>query len=311
MAKKIETLDYYVKKALDFFEENKNPALKLPKSTHALVVGSQTGLLTGRIIYRFAGRSFSHAKEVLAKCEIDAKRNVLEDVTIVSATGSRQVVPIAQYALDEGLRVNAVLCNSNSDLVKKLGDRINPQIFSALQEPPTINTSTYGSMIQAVTQENLSEIRQVVESLQEPEGGYGQFKAFSVILTDSMPEVAEMVDWKLRAENIGRCIGSMSTHLTNYMHGAAINDANKELYIALGLSKEEKEVFEQMLEPVTTERKYYIDVPDDFGPLGFMMLGYSVVGQIQKNYPGFQKNIGNYKQRAKIWKWLSPLSTQK
>jgi len=313
MTEKIETLNYYVKKALDFFEENKNPTFELPKSTNTLVVGSQTGLLAGRIIYRFADRSFSHAKEVLAQSEIDAKKNILEDVTIVSATGSRQVVPIARYALDldKKLRVNAILCNDKSELVEEFGDRINAKFISALQEPPTINTSTYGSMIQAVTNENLSEIRQVVESLEEPEGGYGQFKAFSVIFTDSMPEVAEMVDWKLRGENIGRCIGSMSTHLTNYMHGAAINDANKELYIALGLSKEEKEVFEQMLEPIPTERKYYIDVPDDFGPLGFMMLGYSVVGQIQKKYPGFQKNIGDYKQRAKIWKWLSPLSTQK
>ncbi|MHC4094754.1 MAG: hypothetical protein ACYSWZ_15500 [Planctomycetota bacterium] len=309
MAEKIETLDYYVRKALDFFEENKNPALELPKSSHTLVVGSQTGLLAGRIAYRFAGKSFSHAKEVLAQSEIDAKKNTLEDVTIFSATGSRQVVPIARYALDQGLKVNAILCNDKSELVEKFGDRINAKIFSALEEPPTINTSTYGSMIQAVTQENLSEIRQVVESLEEPEGGYGQFKAFSVIFTDSMPEVAEMVDWKLRGENIGRCLGSMSTHLTNYMHGAAINDANKELYIALGLSKEEKEVFEQMLEPVSTERKYYIDVPDDFGPLGFMLLGYSVVGQIQKNYPGFQNNIGVYKQRATGWTWIPPLST--
>ncbi len=311
MAEKIETLDYYVRKALDFFEENKNPTLELPKSTHTLVVGSQTGLLAGRIVYRFADRSFSHAKEVLAQSEIDAKRNILEDVTIFSATGSRQVVPIARYALDQGLRVNAILCNDNSELKENFGDRINDIIFQAIKEPPTVNTATYGSMIQAVTQENLSEIRQVVDSLEEPKGGYGQFEAFSVILTDRMPEVAEMVDWKLRGEKIGRCIGSMSTHLTNYMHGAAINDANKELYIAIGLNKEEKEVFEQMLEPVPTERKYYIDVPDGFGPLGFMLLGYSVVGQIQKNYPGFQNNIGNYKQRAAKWKWLSPLITKK
>jgi hypothetical protein len=307
MAENIETLDYYVKQALDFFEENKNPTLELPESSNTLVVGSQTGLLTGRIAYRFANRSFSHAKEVLAQSEIDAKRNILEDVTIFSATGSRQVVPIARYALDKGLRVNAILCNDKSELKDNFGDKINYKIFSALQEPPTINTSTYGSMIQAVTQENLSEIRQVVEFLEEPEGGYGQFKAFSVIFTDSMPEAAEMVDWKLRGENIGRCIGSISTHLTNYMHGAAINDANKELYIALGLSKEEKEVFEQMLEPVDKDRKYYIDVPDGFGPLGFMLLGYYVVGQIQKNYPGFQNNIGNYKQRAAKWTWLPPL----
>jgi len=309
MAEKIETLDHYVIQALDFFEENKNPTLEPPKSSHTLVVGSQTGLLAGRIVYRFAGRSFSHAKEVLAQSEIDAKKNTLEDVTIFSATGSRQVVPIAKYALDKGLQVNAILCNDNSELVNKFGDRINAKTFSALQEPPTINTSTYGSMIQAVTQENLSEIRQVVESLEEPEGGYGQFKAFSVLFTDSMPEAAEMVDWKLRGENIGRCTGSISTHLTNYMHGAAINDADKELYIAVGLTQEEKKVFEQVLEPVDENRKYYIDVPDNFGPLGFMLLGYSVVGQIQKDYPGFQNNIENYKQRAAKWTWLSPINT--
>ena len=95
------------------------------------------------------------------------------------------------------------------------------------------------------------------------------------------------------------------------MHGAAINDANKELYIGLGLTQEEKDVFEQVLEPVDKERKYYIDVPDDVGPLGFMLMGYSVVGQIQKNYPGFQNNIGIYKQRATKWTWLSPLNTKK
>jgi len=311
MPERIETLDYYVRKALDFFEEKGNPTLELPKSTHTLVVGSQTGLLAGRIIYRFASRSFSHAKEVLAQSEIDAKRNILEDVTIVSATGSRQVVPIAEYALDRGLRVNAILCNDKSELMEKFGKRINDKVFPAITEPPTVNTATYGTMIQAVTQENLSEIRKVVESLKEPEGGYGQFKAFSVILTDRMPEVAEMVDWKLRGENIGRCIGTMATHLTNFMHGAAINDADEELYIALGLSKEEKKVFVQVLEPVPEGRKHYIDVPDDFGPMGFMMLGYSVVGQIQKKYPGFQNNIGVYKQRAQKWKWLSPLCPKK
>jgi hypothetical protein len=311
MSEKIETLDYYVRKALDFFEETGNHTLELPKSAYTLVVGSQTGLLAGRIIYRFAGRNFSHAKEVLAQCEIDAKRNILKDVTIVSATGSRQVVPIARYALERGLKVNAILCNYNSELKENFEGKINTILVPEITEPPTVNTATYGTMIQGVTHENVSEIRRVVESLKEPKGGYGQFKAFTVILTDSMPEVAEMVDWKLRGEKIGRCIGSMSTHLTNFMHGAAINDANKELYIALGLSPEEKKVFEQVLEPVPEGRKHYIDVPDNFGPLGFMMLGYSVVGQIQKNYPGFQNNISDYEQRAKKWKWLSPLSTKK
>ena len=310
MAEKVETLDYYVSKALDFFEGQENQTLELPESSHTLVVGSQTGLLTGRIIYRFAGRSFSHAKEVLAPSEINAKIDILEDVTIVSATGSRQVVPIASYAIKKKkkrkLRVNAIVCKDNSELKKDFDGKINIIAYPAIEEPPTVNTSTYGSMIRAATDENISEIRRVVESLKEPKGGYGRFKAFTVIFTDYMPEVAEMVNWKLGGEKIGRCIGTMSTHLTNFMHGAAITDADGELYIGVGLTKEEKKVFGQVLEPVPEERKHYIDVPDNFGPLGFMMLGYSVVGKIQKNYPGFQNNIRDYEQRVQGWDWLKP-----
>ena len=313
----IETLDFYVKKALSFLKEQKDK-LELPESRHTLVVGSQTGLLTGRIIYSCAGRSFSHAKEVLAQCEIDTKKDILEDggdVTIVSATGSRQVVDIAKYAaLEKGLRVNAILCKNGSkletekDLIGKIHFIRIEQPPPEEDEPPTVNTVTYGAMIQALTDEQVTDVLvDKVKSLEELEGGYGKFKAFTVILTDRMPEVAEMVDWKLRGEKIGRCIGTMATHLTNFMHGAAVTDADKELYIALGLTKEEKKVFKQVLKPVSKERKHYIDVPDEIGPLGFMMLGYSVVGQIQKNYPGFQENIRNYKKRSDDWEWLSPI----
>jgi hypothetical protein len=329
----VETLDYYVKEALSFLKKQKDK-LELPESKHTLVVGSQTGLLTGRIIYRFyhsndkGKRIFSHAKEVLAQSEIDAKKDILEDggdVTIVSASGSRQVVDIARYALKRNLRVNAILISGDdkSELEKELDDKSELEKKEDLRgkinfikieqpkkdEPPTVNTVTYGAMIQALTDEQVTDVLvDKVKSLEEPEGGYGKFEAFTVIFTDRMPEVAEMVDWKLRGEKIGRCIGSMATHLTNFMHGAAITDADKELYIGLGLTEEEKEVFEQVLEPVSKDRKHYIDVPEDFGPLGFMMLGYSVVGQIQKNYPGFQNNVERYGQRSKKWKWLSPIN---
>ena len=184
-----ETLDYYVKEALPFLKEQKDK-LELPESKHTLVVGSQTGLLTGRIIYRFndkGKRSFSHAKEVLAQSEIDAKKEILKDggdVTIVSATGSRQVVDIARYALKSGLRVNAILCKNESDLEKDLRDKIN---FIKIEqpkklEPPTVNTVTYGAMIQVLTDEQVTDVLvDKVESLEEPEGGYGEYKAYTII----------------------------------------------------------------------------------------------------------------------------------
>jgi len=316
MAEKVETLDYYVKRALDFFDEKGDYTLKLPKSSHTLVIGSQTGLLAGRILYRFAGKRFSYAKEVLAQYEIDTKKDMLEDVTIVSAGGKHEVVKIAEYALKEGMKVNAIVCEPQSELSKKFDNNSNykeilVKIPQDLKEPPTVNTITYGRMIQGVTHEDISEIKQAVESLKEPEGGYDQFKAFTVILPNNMPEVSEMVDWKLRGENIGRCVGTTSVYLINFMHGAGVTDANGELYIALGLNKKEKKTFDQVFEKVPEKRRHYIDVPAGFGPLGYMMLGYSVVGQIQKNYPDFQKNIWDYCKRAAEWERLSPLCDAK
>jgi hypothetical protein len=311
MAKKVETLDYYVEKALDFFEERGDYTLKLPKSSNTLVVGSQTGLLAGRILYRFAGKFFSHAKEVLARYEIDKKREILGSVTIVSASGTREVVEIADYALENGMQVDAIVCNDESKLNKNFKNHDNyneilVEIPKKMQEPPTINTVTYGRMIQGIrpynnAHENISVIRKAVKSLNEPKGGYGQFNAYTMILPDSMSEVAEMVDWKLRGEKIGRCVGTTSVYLTNFKHGAGVTDADGEVYVSVGLNEQEKKVFEQVLELVPDERKHHIDVPAGFGPLGYMMLGYAVVGQIQKNFPAFQKNIWDYDKRAKKW----------
>lgn len=316
MAKKVETLDYYVLEALDFLEKKGDYTLELPESSHTLVVGSQTGLLAGRIAYRFAGRAFSHAKEVLAQHEIDTKREILDDVTIVSATGSRNVVPIAQYALEKGLRVNAIVCKTGTQLNQEFSDHENysellVEVPEERKEPPTVNTATYGGIIQGITLEELPVIKQVVESLEEPPGGYGSFKAFTVILPDGMSEVAEMVDWKLRGEKIGRCAGSMSVYLTNFMHGAGITDADGEVYVGVGLNEQEREVFDKVFKFVSPERKHHIEVPAGFGPLGYMMVGYAVVGQIQKNYPDFQKKIRDYQDRTKDWIWLAPLCPTK
>ncbi len=319
MEEKVETLDYYVKKALDFLEKTGDRTLKLPESSHTLVVGSQTGLLTGRIAYRFSGRAFSHAQEVLAQHEINTKRDIIDDVTIFSATGSRNVLPIAEYAMDRDLPVNAVVCKAGSDLNKEFKNHedyneILVEIPPEQEEPPTVNTVTYGSMIQAATHEDIPLIRKALKSLDEPEGGYSQFKAFTVILPDAMPEVAEMVDWKLRGEKIGRCIGATGVYLTNFMHGAGVTDAKKEkeLYVALGLNSDERDVFEQVLKRADDDgRTHYIDVPDGLGPLGYMMLGYSVVGQIQKDYSDFQNNAWDYKERASKWRWLASIKSDK
>ena len=287
MEETIFTLDYYVKRALDFFKEDLDFTLYIPESSHTLVIGSQNGYLTGRIIYRFANRNFSYAKEVLAQYEIDKKKEVAEDVTIVSASGSRNIVTIARYALNQDLRVNAIVCSPDSDLKKEFGNDINEIYVPVIDEPLTINTVTYGKMIQGVTHEDIYDIRKFVELLKEPKGGYSNYKAFVLLFPDHMPEVAAMVDWKLE-EMLGRIVGSLATNLTNFQHGADIVDFEKEIYVSIGV---ENNYYG------SPERRFRINVPGHFGPLGFLMTGYWIVGQIQKNHPGFQRDLKNYKEK--------------
>jgi len=109
----------------------------------------------------------------------------------------------------------------------------------------------------------------------------------------------------------GRSPRPRQAYLTNFMHGAGVTDAGGEVYVGVGLNEQEKEVFEKVFELVPPDRKHHIEVPSGFGPLGYMMVGYAVVGQIQKNYPDFQNNIWAYKKRTGDWEWLSPLCPTK
>ncbi|RLI97774.1 MAG: hypothetical protein DRO99_02445 [Candidatus Aenigmatarchaeota archaeon] len=299
MPPEVATMDEYVRRAIDFFEQAGDYELNLPESDHTLVVGSQNGYLAGRVIYRFAGRVFSHAAEVLAKYEIDTKKDILGDVTIVSASGSRNIVPIAGYALDAGLPVNVIVCKEDSEVKREFGDRINEILVPATDEPPTINTSTYGRMVQGITHEDMKTIRKAIRDAPEPEGGYGRFGAFSLILPDNMPEVAEMARWKINGEILGRQAGTIAAYKTNMMHGAGVIDSEKELYVGIGAKCDEF--------GTTRGATHHIGVPDGFGPLGYMLLSYHIIGMIQKQYPAFQERIWEYKKMTSGWEWVSPI----
>ena len=307
MGKDILTLDCYVKSALDFLEEDLAFSLELPKSRHTLVVGSQNGYYAGRMLYRFAGRSFSHAEETLAQFEIDTKKSLFEDVTIVSATGSRNVASIASYALDAGLKVNLITCRKGSETELE-SDKVRIIFVPSIEEPATVNISTYGKMIQGITHEVPKEIRDFITSMQRPKDGYDKFCALTMIFPDSMLEVSRMVHWKLNGENIGRQTGTLSTNLTNFMHGGAVTDAEKELYVLVGLSPKELETAMGVLQNVPEKRKLCIEPPGHPGPLIYLLAGYTIVGEFQKGYPAFQKNIEDYGKRMHDWHWISPVA---
>jgi hypothetical protein len=311
---KIETLDYYVGKGLDFFEAAGDYALALPPCKRPLVIGSQSGYWAGVQMFRSARRAFASAKEVNAQYVIDTEAASLDGVVLVSATGSRQMVPLADYALKRDLPVYLIVCKANSQVTKefksnaKYTEILVGGMDRAPAEPPTINTNTYGRMLQGVTHEDPRVIRRLLTAMPKPVGGYTRASALTIIVSDRMEAVGEMVGWKINGEKIGRQAGGIAKYLTNLMHGAFVVDAPGELYVALGLNAKEQAALAKVLEAVPSERKLTVDLPEgQNGPLAVMLAGYSIVGRFQEKFPAFQNNIPHYAQRSAKWEWISPL----
>ena len=306
----IKTLDFYVGKALDFFETAGDYKLELPPCERPLVIGSQSGYWAGVQMFRSAKRAFAHAKEVNAQYVMDTERDSLDGVVLVSASGSRQMVPLAEYALKCGLPVYLIVCEPDSSVTRKFKKRrkFTEILVHAPKEPPTINTCTYGRMLQGVTHEDPRLIRQFLSEMPKPAGGYRRASALTIILSDRMEAVGEMVGWKINGEKIGRQAGGIAKYLTNLMHGGFVVDAPGELYVALGLKAKEQAALAKVLRAVPSRRKLTVDFDRKTnGPLAVMLAGYSIVGRFQRKFPAFQKNIPRYKRRTARWKWLSPL----
>jgi hypothetical protein len=293
MQSKIPPLSYYVRRALDFIGENRGFKLNLPESRRTLVVGSGNAYWTGRLIYRLSDRKFSHAEEVQAIHHIDSEHEDLGDVTIVSATGSRQVVDVAKYAMDKGLKVNSITCNPNSELKAALGERINEILIPSISEPPTINTASYGMMLYGITGEGPKPITDFLQEINAPSQGYATYDSFSTILPDSMLELGRMASWKMH-EIFGRSRGTLGTNATQLIHGGAVRDSDRELFIGIGVGGK---VFDRIRRvPPPEEKRHIVSLPAGFGPLGYFMTTYHIIGMIQEqlNDRGFGRGLETY-----------------
>jgi hypothetical protein len=290
----VKTLDHYVRKALEFLEKSGSYTLRLPESRMTLVTGSQNGYQTGRILYGFGrGRLFVHEPEALAFDRIESNSGSIDDVTIVTATGSRDVVAIAGDALRNGLRVNAVVCRHDSPLERQFGKRLNIIHVPSIEEPPTVNVATYGRMIQGITHEDPKKISHLLDSFDKCSGKIIGFDQFTILLPGTMPEIAAMADWK-SGELFGRQRHVRVFYAAGYMHGAGVTEGEKECYISLGFQNND---FGR------PENRIDIPVPEGFGPLGYMMSSYYILGMIQKAKGDtlFQSNIADYYGRMKGW----------
>lgn len=173
-------------------------------------------------------------------------------------------------------------------------------------EAPTVDTCTYGRMLQGVTHEPPLSILQDVQRIAAID--LSRAKALTVVFSDKMEAVAQMVDWKPSGEVIGRHTGTKACYLTNMMHGGFAVDSPGEFYVGVGLSAEEAGALNKALSNVPDERKWFIDVPlSGGGPLAALMAGCYLVGRFQAGYPAFQEGINEYAKRAAGFEWIDPV----
>jgi hypothetical protein len=296
-----KTLDVCASEALAFLAYDHSYKLQLPDFSMPLVTGSQNGYLTGVQLYKTARKAFTHGREVDAMLHIDAGR--IDGVTIVTATGTRDVIPIAGRALERKIPVRAITCAASSPLLGQYGSH---KLFSATVlsmedapvHPQTTNIATYGKMLMGVSGENPARIGKLIDEFSYPD--LSTCRALTVIFPDSMSTVSEMVDWKIRGENIARQAPGMATYVTNFMHGASVIDSPGEHYVAIGLDTEESKTLQSVLPHVHEKRLHMLDVPQSLrGPLAYMMAGYAVVGKFQQRYPAFLGDIAAYVERSR------------
>lgn len=320
MADDIQGLGYYVDRAIDYLGEAGDWTLEFPATNFDVLAGSQSAFCAGVAMHRHAGRPFAGIKEADAKGGIDRAKdfflwNGLKiGATIVSSTGSRNIVPVAEYARFKALLpVSVITCTRNSEVAQRMGREIHEipvpgkepgsYLTEDILEPPTVNTVTYGRMLQGVTHEDISLIDQEVRNLPRPPGGgYSRYRAFSFLLPDDMPDIAEMVDWKFN-EIFGRRVPARATYWTNFMHGGGINDAEDELYVSFGV---DNPYFGK------PENRHVIELPDDrkrFGPAGFLFACYKAIGQMQADMgdTGFQDRVMDYHRVNKTRTWNVPV----
>jgi len=298
MSEEDKTLDWFVDKALDFIKENRGFELELPGGENPLVVGSGNAYYTGRAAYRFAGRRFIHAEDVQAKEEIDKRAGELTGLVVVSASGSRDIIEVAKHAVANKIPVHSISCNHDSELKQELGDKLDQKHVPtpSEKESPTVNTVTYGMMLYGVTHECPEAIRLEIEKIRRPEKGYNRFEAFSMLFPDKMLEISRMTQRKFD-EIFGRKVRVISANITNFLHGAAVHDEENELYVGIGLEKKYLDNFG------ADNRRFHVPLPGYFGPLGYMMVSYSVIGHMQRDRKDFSflKSIKDYPERERDW----------
>lgn len=279
----IPDLDTCVLGALELFHKEKIPKIKIDYKK-PLVVGSGNAEVIGRILFHDGDAVFA------SESTFEEKLKTIKDIdgiVIVSASGGKHAPILARLA-NKYKKFATLLTNNENAEAKKYVDSCF--VFPKQREPYTYNVSTYLGMILGKTKENTRKIYGFINS-EINELNFSRLRDYDkyfLIIPAEFEQVKRMFQIKF-IELFGRKIARDIETLEYMKHATTVVPSN-ELFISFGV---ENKFWGN------EENRLYVPLPKNFDYGCLMMIGYYIIGKIQKSQPPwFKENIKYYVERA-------------
>lgn len=270
-------LDVAVLGALELFGETSLPSI--PHTFRKpLVVGSVNAYATGTILFGDAQAVFADESSFAS---VLAQQGGIDGVVLISASGGKHAVGIAEAAMRAKKPVLLLTCNERAPAAASMESDARI-VFPKNREPYTYNTSTYMGMILARTGEDPATIRtHLLENVAPviPET-LGSMDAFTFILPARFARLVPMVRTKFEELFGPRMVGRVFTE-EEIKHAKTVVPSSTECFVSFGV---EGRTFG------AAGTHLAVPLPENAGYAAMMAITYYLVGHVQKQQPAYFKD---------------------
>ena len=276
-------LDEVVVSALEFFSETTLPHFDVTEFEHPLVLGSVNAAAVGHIL--FAATDARYADESTYKIALEQDTDT-DAIIIISASGKKHAIEMVEAAKRTGLRT-LLITNAEDSPAGALLLQEDVFVFPKIREPYTYNTSTYLGMLLGTSDESASDISDYITAEVAPSipDTLAAYDAVCLIVPSEFAALSSMFRTKFDELFGPKLVGRVFTS-EEVKHAKTVVSSETECFISFG----EENIFFG-----SPEHRVHIPLPEYAGPAMMLMIGYFVIGQIQKQHPPyFKEHITSY-----------------
>jgi hypothetical protein len=275
-------LDVVTLAALQLFSETSLPELPKNKFKRPLVVGSVNALAAGTMAFFDVNAVFADESTFE---RILARDDSIDGVFLISASGSKHAIKIAQTLRDKNIPCVLITNNPNAPAAAALPLE-NVVCFPKNREPYSYNTSTYLGMVLAATGESPSAILNTLTSVSPALATLNAVHtAYTFILPAESGPIGSMVRVKFDELFGPKLVGRAFTE-EEVKHAKTIVGGSEEIFISIGVTNDHYGL---------EDRRINIPLPEGSQYGTVLATSYYVVGHIQRLHPPyFKKGIEAY-----------------